>query len=151
LFIGYEQAVLPEREKAMAPIRWRLVLEGTESLQALEWVREKLQSHTTEYVPCSKPDNLFRLTRLVVVTPKHEDGDAMLHGPEDDMTERRYTGLNYCCGNVIPDCMLKSASLDGMRHCISWWTLPKTMQDEIAYTRKLGLIYIDRCVMYHPG
>jgi hypothetical protein len=61
---------------------------------------------------------------------------------ETDKAEGQYVCLSHCWGTVLPSCRTTSETLASNKRNIAWDTLPKTFQDAIDFTRRLGLEYI---------
>ncbi|KAJ3494882.1 hypothetical protein NLG97_g3790 [Lecanicillium saksenae] len=85
-----------------------------------------------------KPQATLELpTRLL-----HVDDDAVRLVETGAWEERsHYAALSYCWG-AKPLTKLTEATLESFRRCIPFHSLPKTIQDAIHATRKLGLSYI---------
>jgi hypothetical protein len=54
----------------------------------------------------------------------------------------QYVCLSHCWGTCRPACNTTLATLEENRRAIDWNMLPKTFQDAIDFTRRLGLRYI---------
>ncbi|KAK2773813.1 HET domain-containing protein [Colletotrichum kahawae] len=81
-------------------------------------------------------------TRLVDVG---EEGDEislriLLNNEENPATE--YTTLSYAWGGRGSDIKLTASNISEMTKAIDWARLPKTIQEAINFTRKLGVRYI---------
>ncbi|KAH0425808.1 hypothetical protein CcaCcLH18_10751 [Colletotrichum camelliae] len=81
-------------------------------------------------------------TRLVDVG---EEGDEispriLLNNEEDPVTE--YTTLSYAWGGRGSDIKLTASNISQITKAIDWARLPKTIQEAIIFTRKLGVRYI---------
>ncbi|KAI8177250.1 hypothetical protein KHU50_003647 [Colletotrichum sp. SAR 10_65] len=81
-------------------------------------------------------------TRLVDVG---EEGDEMslrilLNNEEDPVTE--YITLSYAWGSRGSDIKLTASNIAQMTDVVDWARLPKTIQEAVIFTRKLGVRYI---------
>lgn len=81
-------------------------------------------------------------TRLVDVG---EEGDEMslrilLNNEEDPVTE--YITLSYAWGSRGSDIKLTASNIAQMTDVVDWARLPKTIQEAVIFTRKLGVSYI---------
>lgn len=79
--------------------------------------------------------------RLVDVTPINNAGDVSLSVQERTQA-RQHVALSYCRGSTIPDCRLLSSTPESSKTRIAWKAVPRTLQEAIAFTRRLGLRYL---------
>lgn len=145
IFIDNDTVMSIDHEKAMAsPLRRNLITGDTRSAESLTFVQERIEQCSRHHHLCGKPDGNYRPTRLIDVTPVEDNiDDVSLCGPEDMLgPDKRYIALSYCWGQVVPECRLYWSSLNKMRDRIAWEAIPKTMQDAIIYTRRLGVRYL---------
>lgn len=50
--------------------------------------------------------------------------------------------LSHCWGGIEPSCRTTWEKLAANQRGIAWDTMPKTFQDAVDFTRRLGLSYI---------
>jgi hypothetical protein len=105
---------------------------------ALKWLRDCNESHP-QCAALSTKD--FRLpTRLIRVNGP-TDSLAQVVDTREDLTTGPYITLSYCWGQSITTRLLL-ANLDEMKTGFPIDSLPKTLRDAIAFTRKLGISYL---------
>ncbi|KAI0880895.1 heterokaryon incompatibility protein-domain-containing protein [Annulohypoxylon maeteangense] len=110
----------------------------TSSDASFFWAQEQIQAH--QY--CCQPVNAssFVPTRLIRVNPRGLGKDVVL----DDCVPKgtRYAAISYLWGKKTQPCSTTPSTLSDHKKRIKWSTLPKTTQDAIEYTRRLGIEYI---------
>ena len=123
----------------------------TSSEASLEWVKKMMSGCQKAHPQCgggssssssSVSESSFLPTRLICVTPLNDDGDVVLRDKVDVPAESRYTALSHCWGTKLPDCLTTKQTLSDRKARVPWATLPKTFQDAVDFTRRLGIEYL---------
>jgi hypothetical protein len=103
------------------------------------WLNECLESHPN----CPKPDSQYKPTRLIEIIAA-DDRDVIsairLHVDEFEGPER-YTALSYCWGGYQTLTATKE-SLSDLVYDIPLQNLPKTINDAVITTHKLGIRFL---------
>lgn len=102
-------------------------------------VKKWIRSCAEEHEQCPKTPKSLLPTRVLDVTGT-DDGHVKLYtvAPEERGT---YLALSYCWGGPQP-CRTLSSNVAAYSTAISVATLPQTIQDAIAITRRLGFPYL---------
>ncbi|KAI0381199.1 heterokaryon incompatibility protein-domain-containing protein [Hypomontagnella monticulosa] len=110
----------------------------TSTEASLRWAQDQIESHQTCWD--SQITESFVPTRLIDVDPNILDGDVYI---DDEVPKgSKYIALSYCWGEYMPQCQTTSKTLSDRKQRIPWSTLPKTLQDAITFTRRLGIQYL---------
>ncbi|OAL46641.1 HET-domain-containing protein [Pyrenochaeta sp. DS3sAY3a] len=134
----FELFVLPGCQKPFPCVPEKSLPSDTSSTATLAkvqaWIRKCQQTHKFCSLQQSQPNTLPR--RVIDVTA---DPVRVL---ETDEGEGHYACLSHCWGGVEPSCRTTSGTLAANQRGIAWDTMPKTFQDAVDFTRRLGLKYI---------
>ena len=106
---------------------------------ASDWLRKCLASHRL----CNqKADaNFPPPTRLIDIGLQDENLFPCLYLTSDQDVNIKYVALSHCWGQ-IKILILEEHMLETMTHRIDWSRLPRTFQDAMIVTRRLGLRYL---------
>ncbi|KAI1074531.1 heterokaryon incompatibility protein-domain-containing protein [Whalleya microplaca] len=103
------------------------------------WAKDQIESH--QHCWESQVTGSYSVpTRLIDVNPDDLDGDVRL--VENVPSGSRYAALSYCWGGHQPACQTTPSRLQGHKNRMAWSTFPKTFQDAVIFTRRLGLKYL---------
>lgn len=94
----------------------------------------------SDHTECAKPGARRLPTRVLLLEDK-EPERVFLHECEPE-EQGKYVALSYCWGKTPQTMLLKSNVDDFQEKGIEVRTLPKTIQDGITATRKLGTKYL---------
>lgn len=104
--------------------------------QILKW----LQTCCAEHVNCKKPDPKVPLpTRVIDVGPADGSSEPRLLESKD--LTGFYTTLSHCWGGKV-SITTTTANTENHMHRIPISSMPKTFQDAVSVTRKLGVRYL---------
>ncbi|CCT61514.1 related to tol protein [Fusarium fujikuroi IMI 58289] len=95
------------------------------------------------HIICSKPSPSFLPTRLIEILRIGNDQKPCVRLVEGNSLgeDTEYTALSYCWGGDLKNC-LKEGNKDSYRTEIPWDTIPRTIQDAILTSHKLGIGFI---------
>ncbi|KAK2682209.1 Heterokaryon incompatibility [Fusarium oxysporum f. sp. vasinfectum] len=101
-----------------------------------DWKLRCDTSQSKAHTICSRPSPGFFPTRLIEIIPhvRLVDGKS-LNG------DTEYTALSYCWGGDLKTC-LRESNKDSYRTEIPWDKIPRTIQDAILTSQKLGIGFI---------
>ena len=103
--------------------------------QIVRWITGCKRLH-----PQCRQDKLVVLpTRVVDVNPTNDGLQPF--AVETKNSREKYIALSYMWGEALP-LTLTAASLDQFKSSIPWTKIPKTLQDAMIITHRLGLRYI---------
>ncbi|OCK85060.1 HET-domain-containing protein, partial [Lepidopterella palustris CBS 459.81] len=114
----------------------------TSSDAALDWAKVWLDYCQREHEKCQLGEGLSFPTRIIEVTPFNERGDVRLIDQACRLPFDRYIALSHCWGKTLPSCRTLTTTLNQHITNIPFDNLPKTYQDAILFTRKLGIRWI---------
>ena len=101
-------------------------------LQAQKWISCCISNH--ENCASGLPSRLpKRVVDLKLRNPR-------LYETHNELAQ--YVCLSHCWGTSRPSCATTSLSLKANQKCIEWESMPRTFQDAIHFTRRLGIRYI---------
>lgn len=100
---------------------------------AMSWIRQCKRGHNCEGI-----SSAFRPIRLVRVG----DTDEHIRLEETAETRGRYVFLSYCRRSNQSHLRTDKKTLKDHQVSISWTLIPKTFQDAIHLTRRLGIQYL---------
>ncbi|KAE9381971.1 HET-domain-containing protein, partial [Stipitochalara longipes BDJ] len=128
----FTEGILPP-----TPLSWYTAADDTYE-RARSWISDCLTDHND----CQRSVVQFSLpTRLVHISQEPQKLRLVLGEQLTPNTE--YLALSYCWGtDVFETSCLKEHNLESFSQCIPFDTLPKTIQDAIVITRRLGYSYI---------
>ncbi|CVL03165.1 related to tol protein [Fusarium proliferatum] len=97
------------------------------------------QSHTI----CSRPIPRFLPSRLIEIVRISKGQKPCVRLIEGNSLEKdtEYTALSYCWGGDLKNC-LKESNKDSYRTEVPWEDIPRTIQDAILTSHKLGIGFI---------
>ena len=102
--------------------------------------RVGLETCLSDHKECGKPNPNQLPTRLLLLDDDILDR-VFVH--ECEPGERgNYVALSYCWGTTAQFKLLQANLDDFLKKCIEIGTLPKTIEDSIIATRKLGVKYL---------
>ncbi|KAI1385153.1 heterokaryon incompatibility protein-domain-containing protein [Hypoxylon trugodes] len=104
---------------------------------SLTWTKNQIESHRDCWE--AHKSGSFVPTRLVNLSTPGFDKDVFLD--ENVPSGSRYVALSYCWGQYEPLCQTTRSTVNERKKRIPWSTLPKTLQDAIEFTRRLGIQY----------
>ncbi|KAI1482125.1 HET-domain-containing protein [Daldinia eschscholtzii] len=117
-----------------------LVSGNTASEAAYEWAQQQLSVCTQRHQHCRTGSHSFLPTRLISVAGTNDE--VRLIDSSEISQHSRYVALSHCWGTRLPECLTtKENVLDQMEN-VAWTTLPKSFQEAILFTRKLGIDYL---------
>lgn len=126
------------------PVRVNRVISGdTASEQALAWAESCLDSCLDYHSSCgarnaiAMPTRLLDLRKVDVQSPCRSKIYLFATGEV-----LRYICLSYCWGPDQPVKLLQSTHKVFTQDGIPWRNLPKTLQDAVIFTRRLGYAYL---------
>nr|RBQ94375.1 hypothetical protein FVER53263_09880 [Fusarium verticillioides] len=92
---------------------------------------------------CSKPSPKFLPTRLIEIVRIDNDQKPCVRLVEGSSLneDTEYTALSYCWGGDLKNC-LKEGNKDSYRTEVPWKHIPRTIQDAILTSHKLGIGFI---------
>ncbi|QGI75163.1 hypothetical protein CEK25_000069 [Fusarium fujikuroi] len=95
------------------------------------------------HIICSKPSPSFLPTRLIEILRIGNDQKPCVRLVEGNSLgeDTEYTALSYCWGGDLKNC-LKEDNKDSYKTEIPWDTIPRTIQDAILTSHKLGIGFI---------
>jgi hypothetical protein len=125
-------------------IRLKQHISGHTTLeQSLSWVQQKLQNCLTQHASCLYQEEALLPTRILDLGPSGAlddyTGDITLHQTSNERSS--YFCLSYCWGGSQPLCTTRSTLREHQRG-ILWHSLPKTYQDAITFTRRMGVRFL---------
>jgi hypothetical protein len=105
-------------------------------------------SHTSKREPKVLP------TRLIDVGSDSLDHPPTVFIPQRHLRSFEYVALSYAWGPVRDTTQATSSNLEAMTQRLPWAQLPKTIQDAILITRRLGIRYLwvdALCILQSEG
>ncbi|KAI0849789.1 HET-domain-containing protein [Daldinia vernicosa] len=129
-----------ERRSLSGIPKGSLVSGNTASEAACEWVKHQLSACSQSHQRCRTRDSTFLPTRLISIAGSNDevrliDNSEVPHGSH-------YVALSHCWGLKLPECLTTKANVLDQKENVPWSTLPKSFQEAILFTRKLGIGYI---------
>ncbi|KAI1662139.1 HET-domain-containing protein [Daldinia decipiens] len=117
-----------------------LVSGNTASEAAFEWAKHQLSTCSQCHQRCHMRDSSFLPTRLISITGSNDgvrliDNSEVPHGSH-------YVALSHCWGLKLPECLTTKGNVLDQKENVPWNTIPKSFQEAILFTRKLGIGYI---------
>ncbi|KAI1141370.1 HET-domain-containing protein [Hypoxylon sp. FL0543] len=133
--------VLGPKGKSLSGIpRGFLVSGDTSSDIAYEWAQRQL-SICDRFHPRCKPRGVpFLPTRLISIAGGNDE--VKLIDNFDVPPGGRYVALSHCWGKKMPACITTRENILDQKRNIPWDSLPKSFQESIVFTRRLGVGYI---------
>lgn len=81
-------------------------------------------------------------TRLIEIPQDPEQSGIRLRDSSELRQDLKYVALSYCWGTTKTTCLTTSDNLAGHLEAIRWSSIPKTFQDAVLFSRRLGVGYI---------
>jgi len=106
--------------------------------ECLHFIRSCLAECSDNH-QCFEPTHCPRLPRRLLHIGR-QNNDVSLHEPADE--HGVYAILSYCWGPTLDNLKTTLATLESFEKTIPYAKLPKTVQDAVVITRKLGLQYL---------
>lgn len=122
----------------------RILPETTDSEETLAQVQEWLKDCTTTHSRCGPGAAVKLPTRVLDLGSKEMTGTVRLVETEETSTlPARYACLSHCWGGKIAETgMATTETLKSMKAGILIETLPRSFQDAVQITKRLGLQYL---------
>ncbi|SPQ27129.1 5a4b5f1f-79d7-4163-a423-ad6775f1c09d [Thermothielavioides terrestris] len=114
------------------------VPQSTSSDESLSWAMQQLQACRQSHEACNGDSPTPLPSRVLDVFAEGESGVRLYESRGETAP---YVCLSHCWGRR-PFLRTLSGSLDAHRAEILWWRLPRTFQDAVEFTRKLGIRYL---------
>lgn len=108
----------------------------TDSESSLEWVQARI-ARCKDHPQCQPLDSACLPDRVLSIGETNDDVRLYVSDGENEA----YVTLSHCWGGHLP-IMLNKANLASFQEGISFDALPKTFQDAVVYTRRLGFRYL---------
>ncbi|KAI0417942.1 heterokaryon incompatibility protein-domain-containing protein [Xylaria grammica] len=106
--------------------------------QVRNWLQDCIHNHTQ----CSRITSQFSPTRLIKIRIHQDERLIQLkESREIEEKDMRYAALSYCWGGEQNVCTTKS-TFHTFQMRIDFQSLPKTIQDAVIVTEKLGIQYL---------
>jgi hypothetical protein len=117
---------------------------NTASDEALAWSKYQLIRCAQRHRHCQKPARLFLPTRLIDVSKLASNlrGNVVVRSGADIERGSLYTTLSHCWGSRDLACLTTRENMRFQMEDIAFFSLPKTFQDAIFFTRRLGIRYL---------
>lgn len=122
---------------------------------AVEWARSKIDEclgHAAckPFQDACLPDRVLDITSIGLAYDIFPDAVVRQH--ESSEVRKPYAALSHMWGGYQPLRLLKG-NISILRSNISWASLPKTFQEAIQFTKKLGIdyIWIDSLCIIHDS
>ncbi|KAH8806085.1 heterokaryon incompatibility protein-domain-containing protein [Xylogone sp. PMI_703] len=122
--------------------RFPLIPGDTSSEASLKWVQEQISTCLKQHPNCGAHNTSFLPTRLICISPLESKGYVVLREKEDIPEGSSYIALSHCWGKILPKCITTRETLLDRKTAIPWDTFPKTFQNAITFTQKLGIEYL---------
>ena len=117
-----------------------VVSQHSDSPQCFEQIGQWIAQCEAGHEDCKAPDAARLPTRVVDLNPV--DGSLKPFLLEiNGAVSGRYAALSYVWGDTLP-LMLTRAVLESFKSGITWSDIPKTLQDAMTITHRLGLRYL---------
>jgi hypothetical protein len=107
-------------------------------VRVASWLQQCLKHHNE----CGASQLNQLPTRLVDVSGDPSKYYVKLVETKNMESVDRYLALSHCWGQIAKPCKTMQSTLEAYKKCIEWEQLPKTFQDAIKFTRKLGYRFI---------
>lgn len=117
-----------------------VVSKHSDSAQCFNTIREWVAHCDAGHEDCKAPDSVRLPTRVVDVNPTAEGLEPYIL-ESDGSASGRYAALSYVWGDTLP-LRLTRAALDSFKSGLPWSDIPKTLQDAMTITHRLGLRYL---------
>ncbi|KAI0116002.1 HET-domain-containing protein [Hypoxylon sp. NC0597] len=120
--------------------RGSLVSGNTASDTAYEWARRQLSICYQYHRRCRIHGVPFLPTRLISIAGGNDD--LKLIDNFEVPPGGRYVALSHCWGKRLPECITTRANILDQKRNIPWSSLPKSFQESVIFTRRLGIDYL---------
>ncbi|KAI1416363.1 HET-domain-containing protein [Hypoxylon sp. FL1857] len=139
--IGWNFFILEPRGRNLSGIpRGSLVSGNTASDAAYEWAKCQLSICYESHQRCNTQGVPFLPTRLISITGGNDD--VRLVDNFDVPPPAQYVALSHCWGKKLPECITTRENILDQRRNIPWNSLPKSFQEAVIFTRRLGIDYL---------
>ncbi|KAF2103351.1 HET-domain-containing protein [Rhizodiscina lignyota] len=109
------------------------------SQQCFQMIRSRLEQCERHHELCQKAAHGHLTTRVISVGCKDDFSDIHLY--ESQAEQEQYIALSHCWGRP-QHLVTKHDSLAERKKSIAWVEMPRTFQDAVRITRKLGQKYL---------
>ncbi|KAF5604784.1 het-domain-containing protein [Fusarium pseudoanthophilum] len=118
-------------------------LSDTTAAAIREWKDRCDISQSETHTICSRPSPKFLPTRLLEIIRADEDQKPVVRLVDGKSLseDTEYTALSYCWGGDLKNC-LKESNKASYQTEIPWDDIPKTIQDAIRTSHRLGIGFI---------
>jgi Heterokaryon incompatibility protein (HET) len=99
-----------------------------------------LKTCLTKHYLCPPAGNV-KLPKRTLAFERSTSGDITVKLQKNKGQKGRYTALSHCWGSS-QTCITTSKTLGEFKNAIPWTALPKTFQDSIIFSLKLGIHYL---------
>lgn len=114
----------------------------TGSVAALGWAMAQIKHCRAEHAICASSNAHWSLpTRVIDLGEDLADLKSPSRLYESAGEQATYVCLSHCWGGNVP-IQTNSKTFNDFKKVIQWSTLPKTFQDAIIFTRRLGIRYL---------
>ncbi|CZR69227.1 uncharacterized protein PAC_19127 [Phialocephala subalpina] len=137
-FVGRLEISAEEEDPAAKFVKHRRIPRDPGSEDSMFMVTQLVDECINTHSRCKAPQTTFLPTRILDVGPI-VDGTIFLLISGD--RKARYAALSYCWGRQ-QEVVAKEDSWEAMTQGIALSVLPKTIQDAVTVTRRLGLRYL---------
>ncbi|OTA91910.1 hypothetical protein M434DRAFT_32304 [Hypoxylon sp. CO27-5] len=120
--------------------RGSLVSGNTASDAAYEWVKRQLSVCYQSHRRCRTQGIPFLPTRLISIGEGNDE--VKLIDNFEVPPGARYVALSHCWGKKLPECITTRANILDQKKNIPWSSFPKSFQESIIFTRRLGIDYL---------
>jgi hypothetical protein len=110
--------------------------------EAFEWVMEWIEYCEKNHTQCGDQCPQSMPTRLLDLLSEGGSDCIKLVELAEDTTAMPYATLSHCWGGMVPECRTTKLTLDDRLNGIPLGQLPKTFQEAVVFTRKLGIRYL---------
>ncbi|KAL9603231.1 MAG: hypothetical protein Q9219_001250 [cf. Caloplaca sp. 3 TL-2023] len=108
------------------------------SNKCIDLVQEWTQACLSKHAQCNNQDPMLKPSRMIEI---YRENVCLRTLQEITVVNPRYCALSYCWGQSEP-CKTTSANISHYRKTIPTYFLPKTIQDAILVTERLGIKYL---------
>lgn len=99
-----------------------------------------LETCLTKHASCPSAEDVM-LPRRTLALQRPASGEIIVRLQENQVQEGRYIALSHCWG-ASQACITTSKTLREFKKSIRWTAMPKTFQDSIVFSMKLGIHYL---------
>ncbi|KAI0829171.1 HET-domain-containing protein [Hypoxylon sp. FL0890] len=133
--------VLSQKEGNLSGVpRGSLVSGNTASDPAYEWVQRQVSTCYESHSRCRIRGVPFLPTRLIYIAGGNDE--VRLIDNSEVPPGARYVALSHCWGKKLPECITTRENILDQKRNIPWDSLPKSFQESVIFTRRLGIDYL---------